>query len=112
MTVVLRDLRMRYRLAVTPELFYYVDHGIEAYSGPKTPLIDAYLGLMCGGYLLRCLHRIDKFQDSRKSPSLNTQQTIQKMRNILSIAARLSPAPLRTRALLRTYIFHVRLEKY
>lgn len=111
MTVVLRDLRMRYRLAVTPDLLYYTEHGIEAYSGPRTPLIEAYLGLTCGGYLLRCLHQIDKFQDSRKSPSLNTREIIQKMNNVLSIAARLSPAPLRARVLQRAIIFHVRLEK-
>jgi hypothetical protein len=111
MTALLRDLRLRYRLSITQDLLHHVDHGIDVYSGPKTPLIDTYLGLIYGGYLLRCFHKIDKFQETKKSLSLNTRQVIQKMKSVLALAANLSPTPLRTQVLQRAYIFHVRLEK-
>jgi len=111
MTALLRDLRLRYRLSITQDMHHHVDHGIDVYSGPKTPLIDTYLGLICGGYLLRCFHQIDTFQETKKSLSLNTRQMIQKMNAVLTLAVNLSPTPLRTRVLQRAYIFHLRLEK-
>ena len=111
MTSLLRDLRLRYRLSITQDLLHHVDHGIDVYSGPRTPLIDTYLELICGGYLLRCFHQIDTFQETKKSLSLNPRQILQKMNAVLTLAARLSPTTLRNQVLQRAYIFHVRLEK-
>ena len=40
MSTLLRDLRLRYRVSITQDMHHHLDHGIDVYSSPKTPLID------------------------------------------------------------------------
>ncbi|KAF8968294.1 hypothetical protein BDZ97DRAFT_1755343 [Flammula alnicola] len=108
----LRDLRMRYRLSHTHPFMYAPSHGIRDYDGPQTPLINAYLALSTGGYLLRTFHLAGEFQESTNSPVLDVPQMLDRMDALKDIAKPISPPSLRRRVAQRAYIFNVRFVRY
>lgn len=101
---------MRFRIAHADPFMDARAHGVRAYDGPRTPLLDAYLALAAGTYLLRSFHDFDEidYREADDAPVLELGEVLEKMQLIGRLGGTVRPASLRPWIAQRARIFDVR----
>ena len=110
LNALLHDVRMRFRLAHAEPFMDARAHGVRAYDGPRTPLLDAYLALAAGTYVLRSFHNFDHldYREADGDPVLELGAVLEKMQLIGQLGETVHPASLRPWIAQRARIFDVR----
>ncbi|KJA21126.1 hypothetical protein HYPSUDRAFT_762112 [Hypholoma sublateritium FD-334 SS-4] len=114
LNALLHDVRMRFRIAHADPFMDARTHGVRAYDGPRAPLLDAYLALAAGTFLLRSFHNFDTldYREADGAPVLELGEVLEKMQLIGRLGGTVHPESLRPWIAQRAHIFDVRYMHY